>query len=48
MADWYWQAGNKPKAIAAQQKAIEALKNKNSSNTEIAAFETQLHQYMQQ
>ena len=46
MADMYWRAKNKVKAINAQQKAIEALKSeKNFSAIKIAAFEDRLHQY---
>jgi hypothetical protein len=28
MAEWYWRAGNNSKAIEAEERAIEALKNK--------------------
>jgi len=46
MAGFYWHANNKLKAIEAEQKAIEALKNKkNFSAKEIAAFESGLQQY---
>jgi hypothetical protein len=46
MADMYWRAKNKVKAINAQQKAIEALKSeKKFSKTKMAAFESQLQQY---
>lgn len=46
MADWYWRANNKSKAIAAQQKAIEALiKKKDFSAADLAAFESQLERY---
>ncbi|MGK6352822.1 TlpA family protein disulfide reductase [Parapedobacter sp. DT-150] len=48
MADWYWRANNKSKAIAAQQKAIEALKNqKDFSAADLAAFESKLQQYQE-
>jgi thiol-disulfide isomerase/thioredoxin len=43
MAEWYWRANDKLKAIAAQQKSIEALKSKNA--TEMAEFESKLQQY---
>jgi thiol-disulfide isomerase/thioredoxin len=43
MAEWYWRANDKSKAIDAQQKAIEALKSKNA--TEMAEFESRLEQY---
>lgn len=46
MAEWYWRANNKTKAIDAQQKAIEALKSKKDfSATDLAAFESRLQQY---
>lgn len=46
MAEWYWRAKNKSKAIYAQQKAIEELKKeKGSSATDMAAFESRLQQY---
>lgn len=46
MAEWYWRANYKSKAIDSQQKAIEALKRKKEfSATELAAFESQLQQY---
>jgi thiol-disulfide isomerase/thioredoxin len=46
MADMYWRAKNKLKAVDAMQKAIETLKGeKNFSATEMAAFETRLQQY---
>ena len=46
MAEWYWRANDKSKAIDAQQKAIEALKRKKDfSTTKMAAFESQLKQY---
>ncbi len=31
MAEWYWKANNKPKAIAAGEKAVEAMKIKSGS-----------------
>ena len=46
MADLYWRANNKSKAIDAAQKAIEALKNEKSfSAIQMATFESQLRQY---
>lgn len=46
MAEWYWRANDKSKAIDAQQKAIEALKSKKDfSATDLAAFESRLQQY---
>ncbi len=46
MAEWYWIANNKSKAIEAEQKAIESLKNeKDFSEIELAAFELRLQQY---
>ena len=46
MAEWYWRANDKSKAIDAQQKAIEALKSiKDFSATEMAAFESLLQRY---
>ena len=46
MAEWYWRANDKSKAIDAEQKAIEALKNKKSfSKDDMAAFESRLRQY---
>lgn len=46
MADWYWRAKNKSKAIDAMQKAIEALKREKAfSKTDMSAFESRLRQY---
>ncbi|MFM9911055.1 MAG: hypothetical protein ACKVOW_17070 [Chitinophagaceae bacterium] len=46
MASWYWRAKEPVKAIAAQQKAIDALKSKKDfSATKLAAFESRLQQY---
>jgi len=46
MAEWYWLLGNKLKAIEAQEKAIEALKNtENPSLGDLAAFESLLRKY---
>lgn len=46
MADMYWRAKNRLKAIEAQQKAIEALKSKKDfSKKDMAAFEFLLQQY---
>jgi hypothetical protein len=46
MAEWYWRANDKQKAIDAQQKAMEALKNKQDA--EMAAFEYRLQQFKKQ
>jgi hypothetical protein len=49
MAQWYWKANDRSKAIEAQQKAIEALKSKKDfSNADLSAFEVQLQQYRKQ
>ena len=46
MADMYWRAKNKLKAIDTMQKAIEALKNeKDFSRTDLADFESRLRKY---
>lgn len=46
MADMYWRAKNKNKAIECMQKAIESLKNKKDFlATDLAAFESQLQLY---
>ena len=46
MAEWYWRAKDKPKAIEAQQKAIEVLKAKKGfSETEMDVFKSRLKQY---
>ncbi len=46
MAEMYWCANNKVKAIDAMQKAIEALKNKKGVSTkELADFKSRLKQY---
>jgi len=46
MADWYWLAKNKIKAIESQQKAIDALKvRKDYSKTALATFESRLREY---
>jgi hypothetical protein len=46
MAEWYSRANNKTKAIDAQQRAIEALKNEEGfSRTVLAQFESRLQQY---
>jgi len=46
MAALYWNANDQSKAIDAEQKAIEALKNKRDfSKTDLAVFELQLEQY---
>lgn len=43
MAEWYARANDQPKAIEAQQKAIEELKSRNAA--ELAVFESKLQQY---
>jgi len=46
MAEWYWRAKNKSKAINAQQKAIKELKKeKGFSETDMNEFELRLEQY---
>lgn len=46
MAEWYWRANKKEKAIAAQTKAIEELKRrKGSSKEDLSLYEAQLKQY---
>lgn len=46
MAEWYLRAGDKSKAIDAQQKAVDALKSKKDfSETEMAALKSCLQQY---
>jgi thiol-disulfide isomerase/thioredoxin len=46
MADMYWRANEKAKAIDVMQKAIEALKGrKNYSATDLAAYESRLKHY---
>ena len=46
MAEWYWRANDKSKAIDAAQKAIETLKSEKSfSATQMATFESRLRQY---
>ncbi len=46
MAEWYWRANNKSKAIHAQQKAIKALKStKEFSKKDMAAFKSRLWHY---
>lgn len=48
MAEMYWLAKNKVKAIEAQQKAIEILKGrKDLSKKDLAAFELRLQQYIE-
>lgn len=47
MAELYWQANEKIKAIESQQKAVEWLKtNKNFSVTEMTALEAKLKKYI--
>ena len=46
MAEWYWRANEKAKAIEAQQKAIEALKSeKDSTKEKLATLEFRLEEY---
>jgi thiol-disulfide isomerase/thioredoxin len=46
MADWYWRAKNKLKAIEAEQKAIIALKSKTGfSKTKLLECESALQKY---
>jgi len=46
MAEWYWRAKDKSKAIETQQKAIEASKNKKDfTATDLAAFKSRLQHY---
>jgi|GEM_PF-178531 len=46
MANWYWRANDKSKAINAQQKALEALKSKKDfSKADLVAFKSRLQQY---
>lgn len=48
MANWYFRANDKSKAITAQQKAIEALKDKDDFSTaDLDALESQLQQYQE-
>jgi thiol-disulfide isomerase/thioredoxin len=46
MAELYWRAGNKLKAIESQQKAIESLRDTNDfSKTELEKLKSQLQKY---
>lgn len=46
MADFYWYANNKSKALDAGQKAIKALKRKkNFSETDMAELKSRFQQY---
>lgn len=46
MAEWYWKANEKIKAIESQQKAIdEMIRRKNFSQVDLAAYESRLKQY---
>lgn len=46
MAEWYWRANDKVKAVKTQHKAIEALKSrKGISAPDLAEFESRLQQY---
>ena len=46
MAEWYWRACDRGKAVEAEQKAIDAAKNeKGFSEAGLAAFMSRLRQY---
>ena len=46
MANFYWRANDKLKAIDAQQKAIADMKNrKKYSSATLAEYEAKLQQY---
>jgi len=46
MAEFYWRAGDKAKAVTAAQKAIEVLSTKKDfSKTDMASFRSQLQRY---
>jgi len=46
MAAWYWLAADKPRAIEAEQKAIESLNGKKDfSKIDMAAYQSQLERY---
>jgi thiol-disulfide isomerase/thioredoxin len=46
MAEWYWLANEKSKAIDAAQKAVDELKRKRDFNkADMAAYESRLQQY---
>jgi thiol-disulfide isomerase/thioredoxin len=50
MAEWYWRACDRAKAVDAEQKAIETMKSKTDkdrdySATDLAIFESRLGQY---
>lgn len=49
MAEWYWRANEKAKAIDAQTKAIEELKKrKGSSKKDLSLYEVRLMRYKNQ
>lgn len=46
MAEWYWRANDKPKAIEAEEKAIKLSKNySNISESDLASFKHSLRRY---
>ncbi len=46
MAEWYWRACERSKAIDAEEKAIAAAKRKkNFPADDLAIFESRLQQY---
>lgn len=46
IAEWYWRANDKTKAIDAEQKAIEALKiKKHNTGNDMVVYEAQLEKY---
>lgn len=49
MAQWYWKAGDKVRAIEALQSAIEMLKDKKDfSKADLMAYESRLQEYRKQ
>jgi hypothetical protein len=46
MADWYWRANEKAKAIEAEQTAIESLKSEgNAKQEDLTSYQLRLRQY---
>lgn len=46
MAEWYWRANEKEKAVAAQTRAIEELeKRKGVSKEDLSLYEARLKRY---
>ncbi|HVU58475.1 MAG TPA: TlpA disulfide reductase family protein [Puia sp.] len=45
IADFYWRAGDRSKAIEAEEKAIDTLKKRKGSAKDLTAYESQLRQY---